>query len=303
MGYIHSPKSIKDEVPESNKRGIKNMLEQISSDLVMTPAELTEGDPITKGGNLGNVSWQSPIWNQGNYGSCTAFSRKSLIEAMLFKTKGVQLDLSAFYIYYATRVGVLDWPADEDTGALMRSSMEAVVRFGVPPSEKWPYTNENFSKEPQWKANGYADDYAPIRYFRLDAGINTTPQQIVERMKLYLAKGLVMDFGFTCYESIDYDHVDMTGEIPYPSENENVVGGHAVLAVGYDDDKEITHPMSQKTTKGAFLFKNSWSQRWATANTIQAGYGWMPYEYFLQGQADDVWTIISQRIVDDGKFN
>lgn len=266
LGYLHSPRSIKDYIAED------------------TPVKLD-----TLKASYSNKSWQTKVYDQLDIGSCAAFSKKSQIEAMLKRTKGQTHDLSALYIYYAARVGVLGWPADEDTGLYMRSTLDAVRRFGVPPTDKWEYDTGNLDIEPDWISTGYARGYEPLRYFRLDFDIFTSPQTTLARLKDYLSRRIVWDFGFNCYESL-FD--DDSGNIPFPSSNENIIGGHAVLAVGYDDSKEIVNRRDNSKTVGAFQIKNSWGESWG-----ESGYGWVPYEYFLRGQADDIWTIEMQSIL------
>lgn len=270
LGYLHSPRSIKDHIAPK-----------------LTPQQpephtttLTKAD---------NRSWQTKVYDQLDLGSCVAFSKKSQIEAMIKRIKGITTDLSALYIYYATRVGIEGWPANEDTGLYMRSAMDGVRRFGVPPTDKWKYDPTQFHVQPDWIATGYADDYTPTRYFRLDFDIATNPTACLARLKDYLARKIVWDFGFSVYDSI-YDTDN--GSIPFPSSGENLLGGHAVLCVGFDDNKLITNQRNGTTTNGAFLIKNSWGPSWG-----ESGYGWIPYKYFLEGQADDIWTIEASSIL------
>ncbi len=66
-----------------------------------------------------------------------------------------------------------------------------------------------------------------------------------------------------------------TGIVPMPGGNEKSLGGHAVLAVGYDDTKQM------------FLVRNSWGNGWGIG-----GYFWMPYQYLDDRKlSDDFWTI------------
>lgn len=102
-------------------------------------------------------------------------------------------------------------------------------------------------------------------------------------------------FGFTVFDSIDSSDVEEDGKIPYPSQNENVLGGHAIVLCGFDDDMVIT---GQSTaTTGAFIIRNSWGNQWG-----DKGYGYLPYSYFTQKLADDCWTIISQEWIDHVVF-
>jgi len=77
-----------------------------------------------------------------------------------------------------------------------------------------------------------------------------------------------------------------------------VVGGHAVVAVGYDDNMKIknTNPGDVETT-GAFLIRNSWGTRWG-----DGGYGWLPYDYVLRRLAVDWWSLLKNEWIDTGTF-
>jgi C1A family cysteine protease len=104
-------------------------------------------------------------------------------------------------------------------------------------------------------------------------------------------------FGFTVYSS--YNQGDTTGKIPYPTRGEKIVGGHAVVVVGYDNKIKIknTNVGSIETT-GALLIRNSWGTEWG-----MSGYGWLPYEYVLKGLAQDWWSILKNEWIDTGEFN
>ena len=88
-------------------------------------------------------------------------------------------------------------------------------------------------------------------------------------MKLYLTKGFLLSTGFDCYDSLRDSSVDRSGDIPFPSGSESVIGGHAVCIYGYDNDKKITNPYSNQATKGAFLIKNSWVRAGAMVDLVQ----------------------------------
>lgn len=92
-------------------------------------------------------------------------------------------------------------------------------------------------------------------------------------MLICLAEGYPFVFGFTVYESFETRKVVETGIASMPRKKERVLGGHAVLAVGYN----------QKDKR--FLVRNSWGTGWG-----KNGYFTMPYEY-LKTLAADFWTI------------
>ena len=91
------------------------------------------------------------------------------------------------------------------------------------------------------------------------------------------------------------------GKIPFPdAKTDRIVGGHAVVAVGYNDKTEITNKKGdKKKSKGAFLIRNSWGKTWG-----DSGYGWLPYDYVLKWNlASDWWTLIKQDYIDLGIFD
>lgn len=133
-----------------------------------------------------------------------------------------------------------------------------------------------------------------MTYYRLDEGLS--PPQLVERIKANLAAGLPSMFGFTVYSSLSQG--GSGGEIPFPAPPESVRGGHAVVAVGYDDGKTIKNPNAGgPKTKGAFLIRNSWGSSWG-----DGGYGWLPYEYTLRGLAVDWWSLVKNEYVATQRF-
>lgn len=241
----------------------------------------------------------SPIENQGSLGSCTANAGVGMIEYYQRRAFNTYLDGSRLFLYKVTR-NLLKWTGD--TGAYLRTTMKALAGFGICPEEYWPYsdtkTGQNgvptdpFEKEPSSFCYSFAANYKSISYFRLDTPGLTKPA-LLDRIKSYASAGLPSMFGFTVYSS--YTQQSAAGKIPYPNPGEGTVGGHAVMIVGYDDNMIIKN--GAKQTKGAFLIRNSWGTGWG-----MAGYGYLPYEYVLQGQATDFWTIASANFLNTGNF-
>ncbi len=237
--------------------------------------------------------WCSPVENQGRLGSCTANAGVGIVEYFEIRSFGRYIDASRLFLYKATR-NLLHWTGD--TGAFIRTTMAALVLFGVPPEEYWPYTDQkpDFDREPPAFCYAFAQNYQTIRYFRHDPP-GTDRQKLLDRVKRYLAAGVPAIFGFTVYASIRQAQQD--GKIPYPCPRERVIGGHAVVAVGYDDELEIENKACGKRTKGALLIRNSWGTKWG-----EKGYGWLPYEYVWRGLARDWWSILKNEWIDTNQF-
>jgi len=230
--------------------------------------------------------WCSPIEDQGALGSCTANAGVGLAEYFQRRAHGKYLDASRLFLYKTTR-NLLGWTGD--TGAYLRSTMKAMVLFGIPPEQYWPYNIADFDNDPSAFCYAMGLSYKITSYYRLDPP-GASANQVLKRIKSSLAGGLPSMFGFSVYSSMP-GIGEGTGAIPFPTAEDSFSGGHAVVAVGYDDAHKIGK------SKGALLIRNSWGVDWG-----DKGYGGLPYDYVEAGLAVDFWSLADATFVDTDLF-
>ena len=294
MGWLPDYPDIRDVTFQSERVPSKlQALGQPSVKQMLAKVGATTSAPAALPTSVDLRPWCSPIEDQKTIGSCTAHAGVGLVEYFERRAFGKHLDASRLFLYKVTR-NLLKWTGD--TGAFLRSTMYALTLFGVPPEEYYPYNTADFDKEPSAFCYAFGQSYQAISYYRLDPP-GTTRSNLLTQIKTYLANGLPSMFGFTVYSSISQANTN-GGKIPYPTPGERVLGGHAIDAVGYDDNLKIKNTnVGGIETTGALLIRNSWGTGWGSA-----GYGWLPYKYVLDGLATDWWSLIKSEWIDTGQF-
>ncbi|MEI5995882.1 C1 family peptidase [Paraburkholderia bengalensis] len=207
-----------------------------------------------------------PIYDQGDLGSCTG---NGIAAAMQFERMKQNLTPnfipSRLFIYYNERV--IEHTVNSDSGAMIRDGMKSVAKLGDCPETLWPYDISKFAVKPPSNAYSEALKDRVVQYQRL--------VQNLSQMKGCLASGYPIVFGFTVYESFESPQVTRTGVVPMPAHGEQVLGGHCVVAVGYDDAHQ------------RFIVRNSWGTGWG-----MDGYCTMPYAYLIDPNlSSDFWTV------------
>lgn len=216
-----------------------------------------------------------PAYDQESLGSCTANAIAGAIQFEMMKDKDLPDFMpSRLFIYYNERV--IEGDVDQDAGAMIRDGIKTVYQDGVCGEGwgdgQWPYDIGLFADKPNEEC------YMNARTFNAFTSKNILYQRVIQdlhHLKACLAGGFPYVFGMSVYESFESEEVAKTGILPMPTAVEKLVGGHAILCVGYDDARQ------------AFLVRNSWGSGWGIN-----GYFWMPYAYMANANlCDDFWSI------------
>jgi len=214
-----------------------------------------------------------PVYDQGDLGSCTAnaiaaaveFDQAAAGEHVECADHTEPFTPSRLFIYYNERV--MEGTVEEDAGATLRDGIKSVATQGAPHERLWPYVIAQFRRRPAPICYADGRKHKAVLYHRIP--------RTLEMMQGCLASGFPFAFGFAVYESFESTAVANSGVVPMPSPGEAQLGGHAVLAVGYD--------MHERR----FIVRNSWGAGWG-----QAGYFTMPFDYLLDDSlSDDFWTV------------
>lgn len=215
-----------------------------------------------------------PVYDQGQLGSCTA---NAIAAAMQFERhrQGIPDDFppSRLFIYYNERA--MEGSVASDSGAAIRDGIKSVAKLGDCPEYQWPYDTAKFADKPADICYANALKFRALDYWRV-------PRNLTQ-MRGCLAAGFPFVIGFSVYESFETDAVAKDGMVPMPKEGDSLMGGHAVLVVGYDDNMPVDH----SGHVGRFIVRNSWGPDWA-----DGGYFYLPYAFLTDPNlSDDFWTI------------
>jgi C1A family cysteine protease len=204
--------------------------------------------------------WASPVENQLHLGSCVGQAVVGAYELLIKKNNSTDFeDLSKLFVYYNARL--IEGHVDEDDGAYVRDAVKAVYTYGICAEKLWPYDTSLFSVSPT--INSYED--AKLRtiknYYKVN-GLNNILDALNRDYPIVASMHVYSNFN-----NIEYSKDFI---LTMPSAADDLIGGHALVLVGYDLNKKLV------------LCRNSFGEHWC-----MNGYFWVPFDYISMNFIDN----------------
>lgn len=209
-----------------------------------------------------------PVYDQGDIGSCTAMAVCSVFQYNNGNDAALPSRLFNYYCSRSLQNNML-----RDVGSTIKDATQALYQFGCCGEPLWPYITTKFAAQPPHVAYADASKQRIASYARV-----TISSDAIESA---LKAGHPVCIGVLLYESFVSPTTTRTGLVKYPnSKNEQLLGGHAIVIVGFD---------RSNAQNPVFIVRNSWGASWGNK-----GYCTFPYRYILdRSLAFDAWIILS----------
>jgi len=209
--------------------------------------------------------YMPPIYEQGYLGSCVSQAVGACLQFLQMKQKRSWFVPSRLFLYYNARL--IDGTTNYDAGSYIRSGIKAANRYGGPEETLWKYNINNFKIKPPINVYTEGLTHQALKYERV--------AQNAIQIETRISQGYPIILGIAVYESFLSNKVAKSGYVKLPGKREVMVGGHAIVLVGYNQ------------TQRRFICRNSWGGGWGLGGNFT-----IPYEYILNNNlTEDLWTI------------
>lgn len=233
-----------------------------------TPAGISAPVELPLEFDLRTTGMLPAVYNQGKLGSCTANASGAAFEYSMAVEKLTPFTPSRLFIYFNERV--IEGTVASDSGAQIRNAVKVLDKFGAPPETDWPYDISKFADAPPQGVFTEALEDRALKYFRVAPTVGLMKPVLAIRKQPII-------IGFSVYSHFESAEMSTNPVLEIPIAGEQLLGGHAVLVVGY----------KQINGKNYWIVRNSWGDAWG-----DGGYFYMAEEYLtMPGMAGDFWTL------------
>lgn len=205
-----------------------------------------------------------PIQNQGQQGSCVAFSMTSVFEYVVKLNTNQVMDLSEAFLYYNSRK--LDqgeaFDPTLDEGTTFTSALRSLCEFGLAEETYCPYNQSVWDAEPTKEAYENAGVRKLIKALNVDRSVKAMKSAVAEGYPVLASFTLCKSFNPSANGLISMPSNDELDALINGTEEKTQHNRHGMVIVGYDDKLQ------------AFLVRNSWGIEWGNN-----GYCYIPYQY------------------------
>ena len=202
------------------------------------------------------------IYDQGQIGSCTA---NAVCQSMRMCQKYQDFEPSRLFLYAKERLAEGETTLS-DSGADAEDGLEQLKNYGVCPESDWPYDESKVNVVPPSNCDVDALNYKVHTIGRICSDYANSSTKI-NGIKKSIIAGIPILIGIEVYSSFESEQVAQTGDVPIPLPDEECVGGHEVLIIGFDDENK------------KFILVNSWGVNWGNQ-----GYFTLDYDYVTNTQ-------------------
>ena len=209
----------------------------------------------------------TPIRDQQNLGSCTAFAVVAAYEYLVKRDQNKLVDLSELFAYQSARRRMLEEQRAKDEGTSIYDMVKGMGEDGICLEELHPYVTENLP-EPSQEAIDDAQSRKITKALNVECKLHD--------LKSALSQGYPVVISLRLFESFS----QTTGFVPRPTDEERQLeehGHHAMIICGYSDQERV------------FIVRNSWGKRFG-----DKGYCYIPYSYITDPELMQQACIITE---------
>lgn len=238
---------------------------------------------ITPSGEPGNSvdlsSNCTSVKDQGRLGTASVHAAIGCLEYIHKKFGGQEGDdiFSERFTYYVTRNMIAADNPTSDGGAYLRDVLKSLVRYGSCKEDNFPYVDtgnsSDYNEPPPPICYTEANKFQALKYAKFpDVPSILERTNMLTLIKKHLSHEIPIICGINCTDATIVESKD--GILPTPILTDPIIGGHAILIIGYNDTSRL------------FKFKNSWGTSWG-----DNGYGYISYDYYIYNNMYDLWSL------------
>jgi hypothetical protein len=251
-----------DQSDPSKSPDLVNYLTSHIADLnqAATVAVLAQVSAEGGGWSIDYSQFVRAIRDGGSEGSVVGQALASAMEIQIKRTLHQDVNISARYIYYAARQ--VEGTTSMDSGAVIKDAINVLAKEGAVEESVWPYKAGQYqAKPPVTVATATRWKITQVR-----------PLKDLDEIKRAMATDGPVVAGIEVYQEAMSPQTAKTGVFQLPQKSSQLVGGHAVVLVAYDDQRK------------EFKFANDWGAAWG-----DRGYGYLSEQYVKQ-HSSDCWS-------------